>query len=56
MEPDLQIIDDGLSECPICFGTHNDEIHDASVSIRNWFRADVLRRMEQPADLVVLDM
>ena len=55
MQPDLQILDKGLSECPICFGPHNDEIHDASVSIRNWFRADVLRRMEQPADIAGLD-
>jgi len=38
-------------ECPICFGPHNDEIHDASLSIRNWFREDIQRRMEQPADI-----
>jgi hypothetical protein len=38
-------------ECPVCFGPHNDEIHDASLSIRSWFRADIQRRMERPADI-----
>jgi hypothetical protein len=52
MQPNLIAISDRLLECPICFGPHNDEIHDASLSIRSWFRADVLRRMEQPVDIV----
>ena len=52
MKRDLQTIEDQF-ECPVCFGPHNEEIHDASVSVRNWFRADVLRRMEPPPDLIV---
>ena len=51
MQQDLQIMDSSALECPVCFGIHNDEIHQASLSIRSWFREDVLRRMEQPADL-----
>ena len=41
-------------ECPVCFGPHNDEIHDASLSIRSWFRADIMRRMERPPDIIGL--
>jgi len=52
MKPDFQTIDETQFDCPVCFGPHNDEIHNASVSIRNWFRADVLRRVEQPPELV----
>ena len=48
----LQTVDNKQLDCPICFGPHNDEIHDASISVRTWFRADVLRRMEQPPDLI----
>jgi hypothetical protein len=59
MQPDLPVIDsislfDVQFECPVCFGPHNDEIHDASLSIRNWFREDILRRMERPADIGLL--
>ena len=54
MQPDLQTLNERQLECLVCFGPHNDEIHDASVSIRSWFRADILRRMEQPADIVTL--
>ena len=55
MQSDLQVIDritlfDRQFECPVCFGPHNDEIHDASLSIRSWFRADIMRRMERPDD------
>ncbi|HVX65226.1 MAG TPA: hypothetical protein VHA11_01415 [Bryobacteraceae bacterium] len=52
MNLDLHATDHEQSECPVCFGLHNAEIHEASLSVRSWFRADVLRRMEQPPDLV----
>ena len=52
MNLDLHATDHEQSECPVCFGPHNAEIHEASLSVRSWFRADVLRRMEQPPDLV----
>lgn len=48
----LQTTDNNQLDCPVCFGPHNDEIHNASISVRTWFRADVLRRMEQPPDLI----
>lgn len=54
MLPNFQFIDDRAPECPVCFGPHNDEIHDASVSIHCWFRSDVLRRLEQPPDMAAL--
>ena len=52
MQQICKTTDDSQRDCPVCFGPHNDEIHDASISVRNWFRADILRRMEQPPDLV----
>lgn len=54
MRSNLKVIQGGKvqPECPVCFGPHNDEIHDASLSVRNWFRSDVLSRMERPADIL----
>lgn len=31
-------------ECALCFGPHDPDIHDATVSIHNWFRHEIERR------------
>jgi hypothetical protein len=36
----------GPPECPICSGLHDEEIHDATLSIHNWLRHEIERRTE----------
>ncbi len=31
-------------DCPVCFGLHDDEIHDATVTIHLWLRNEIARR------------
>ena len=31
----------GKSNCPVCYMTHDDEIHEATLSIHRWFLAQV---------------
>lgn len=33
-------------DCRICCGPHDQEIHDASVSIRSWFRSEVTKNFD----------
>ena len=33
-------------ECAVCFGAHNEPIHDATVRIRTWHKSAVLRYLE----------
>ena len=37
-----------VSECAVCFGLHDEEIHDATVSIHGWLRREIERRTEPP--------
>jgi hypothetical protein len=37
-----------VRDCRICFGPHDQEIHDASVSIRRWFRGEVTKYLAGP--------
>jgi hypothetical protein len=32
-----------VAECRICLGTHDDEIHAATLSVREWFREEVTK-------------
>ena len=36
------------AECRICLGPHDDEIHDATLSVRRWFRDEVTRGFGVP--------
>jgi len=36
------------TECAVCFGLHDEEIHDATVSIHGWLRREIERRTEPP--------
>ena len=31
------------AECKVCFAPHNDEIHEATLRVRRWFRYQVTR-------------
>jgi hypothetical protein len=29
------------SDCPVCYATHDEEIHEATMRLRGWFRQQV---------------
>jgi hypothetical protein len=33
-------------ECAVCYSTHDDEIHAATLRIHHWFRRQVIRNLE----------
>jgi len=35
-------------ECRICLGPHDDEIHEATLSVRRWFREEVTKGFGVP--------
>ena len=54
--PEPEIHDDGViadritrtvssrfQECPVCFGRHEEQIHEATLSVRQWFREEVTK-------------
>jgi hypothetical protein len=32
--------------CRVCLGDHDDEIHQATLRVRQWFRHEVLRKLD----------
>ena len=34
------------SECAVCYSTHDDEIHEATLRIHRWFRGQVTHNFE----------
>ena len=32
-----------FKECPVCLGPHEEEIHEATVSVLEWFRREVTK-------------
>jgi hypothetical protein len=30
-------------ECPVCLGLHEEQIHNATLSVRQWFRGEVTK-------------
>jgi hypothetical protein len=34
-------------ECALCFGPHDPDIHEATVSIHDWFRHEIERRTRE---------
>jgi hypothetical protein len=42
----------GALECHVCLGVHDEQIHGATLSVRRWFHAQVIRpfRESLPAD------
>ena len=35
-----------LKECPVCLGEHWEQIHDATLSVRQWFRGEVTKSFD----------
>jgi hypothetical protein len=35
-----------FKECPICFGQHEEQIHDATLAVRQWFRGEVTKSFD----------
>ena len=35
-------------ECRICLGPHDEEIHEATLSVRRWFREEVTKGFDVP--------
>jgi hypothetical protein len=42
-------------ECRVCLGEHDEEIHSATLSVRGWFREQVLQSFYDDGVLPVLD-
>ena len=34
-------------DCPICYDTHDEEIHAATLRLRGWFHHQVTHRLEE---------
>ena len=39
MFPETSFIAD--NDCPVCYATHDEEIHDATLRLRDWFHHQV---------------
>jgi hypothetical protein len=37
---------DRFKECRICLGQHEEQIHDATLSVRQWFRGEVTKSFD----------
>ncbi len=34
------------ADCRVCMGAHDDEIHDATLAVRSWFRDEVTKSFQ----------
>jgi hypothetical protein len=37
---------DRIKECPVCLGQHEEQIHNATLSVRQWFRGEVTKSFD----------
>ena len=35
-----------VKECRVCLGQHEEQIHDATLSVRQWFRGEVTKSFD----------
>ena len=35
-----------VKECRVCLGEHEEQIHDATLSVREWFRGEVTKSFD----------
>ena len=35
-----------FKECPVCLGQHEEQIHDATLNVRQWFRGEVTKSFD----------
>lgn len=43
LEVPLVVLNPRTTDCHICLGPHDDEIHAATLSVRRWFRDEVTK-------------
>lgn len=36
-------------ECRVCLGSHDEEIHEATVTVHQWLRSEIARRTDSAA-------
>jgi len=54
----MQVVSGNLSEtseCPVCLGIHEEEVHHATVAVHRWLRSEIARRTDpqpQPAPIL----
>ena len=34
-------------DCPVCYSTHDEEIHEATLRLRDWFHHQVTHRLQE---------
>ena len=39
-------------ECAVCYGAHDEDIHEATLSVRGWFRQHVMRNLVEMEEVV----
>lgn len=39
------------AECKVCLAPHDDEIHDATLRVKKWFRYQVTRSFQEHSEL-----
>ena len=37
-------------ECKVCFAAHDDEIHEATLSVHRWFQQEVTKYLNSPEE------
>jgi hypothetical protein len=35
------------SDCPVCYASHDEEIHEATMRLRGWFHRQVTHRLKE---------
>lgn len=35
-----------VEDCKVCLGAHDEEVHDATLGVREWFRGQVTKHFE----------
>ena len=42
-DPETRTAHYRVKECRICLGEHEEQVHDATLSVRQWFRGEVTK-------------
>jgi hypothetical protein len=48
--PERRITIKAGKDCEMCGGAHDEEIHEATVSVHEWFRHQVVRYLYEPEE------
>jgi len=44
------------SDCKVCLVQHDEDLHQATLSVRQWFHSEVVRRLEDYSDAEVTEI